>query len=171
MSPATIMDLTGAGWRLMGGHYDDLPVAVPVHALQALHDAELAPDPLYRYSDFRNIQLHSSIPRCAWIRWAGVHATDAHVPPSVTCWCRYNENELRWAALQIWNLNRAFNIEESLLADTCVDLLLSGVDTVADIQLNGQHLLRTDNAFRYVLALQNRSSVVITSCNLQKGSP
>lgn len=30
----------------------------------------------------------------------------------------------------------------------CVDLLLSGIDTVADIQLNGQHLLSTDNAFR-----------------------
>lgn len=48
MSPVTKIDLTGAGWRLSGGEHKNLPVAVPVHALQALHDAQLVPDPLYR---------------------------------------------------------------------------------------------------------------------------
>ena len=62
--------------------------------------------------------------------------------------CRYNENELRWAALSTWKFDRTFHIKESLLAQSCVDLLLSGIDTVADIRLNGQHLLSTDNAFR-----------------------
>lgn len=61
---------------------------------------------------------------------------------------RYNENELRWVALQIWQFEKTFEIDASLLAKQCVDLLLSGIDTVADIQLNGQHLLSTDNAFR-----------------------
>lgn len=64
------------------------------------------------------------------------------------CWRRYNEDELRWAALQIWQFERTFQADDSLLAKGCVDLLLSGVDTVAYIQLNGQHLLSTDNAFR-----------------------
>lgn len=48
MSPVTVADLTGAGWRLTGERHTDLPVAVPVHALQALHEADLVPDPLYR---------------------------------------------------------------------------------------------------------------------------
>jgi hypothetical protein len=69
---------------------------------------------------------------------------------SSLCRCRYNENELRWAALSTWKFERTVDIEESLLAQSCVDLLLSGVDTVAEIQLNGQHLLSTDNAFRWV---------------------
>ena len=48
MSPVTIVELTGAGWRLTGGEHRDLHVVVPVHALQALQDAGVVPDPLYR---------------------------------------------------------------------------------------------------------------------------
>ena len=64
------------------------------------------------------------------------------------CKCRYNEDDLRWAALQTWTFERTFDIQNSLLEHTCADLLLSGIDTVADIQLNGEHLLSADNAFR-----------------------
>lgn len=61
---------------------------------------------------------------------------------------RYNEVELRWVALQEWTFERQINVSEELLAAKQLDLLLSGVDTVADIRLNGEQLLSTDNAFR-----------------------
>lgn len=42
------VDLKGDGWLLSGGEHSNLPVTLPVHALQALQDAQIVPDPLYR---------------------------------------------------------------------------------------------------------------------------
>lgn len=61
---------------------------------------------------------------------------------------RYNEDELRWVALREWKFERQFDIQDSMLAAAQVDLLLSGVDTVAGVRLNGQTVISTDNAFR-----------------------
>ena len=63
----------------------------------------------------------------------------------------FNDRELRWVAEEKWTFQRQFDVSDGLLAADCVDLLLSGIDTVADIQLNGVHLLSTANAFRYDL--------------------
>ena len=70
MSPITVIDLTGAGWHLTGERHTDLPVAVPVHALQALHDADLVPDPLYRYVKPATLIIAAaSVSLCVLIRF------------------------------------------------------------------------------------------------------
>lgn len=54
-----------------------------------------------------------------------------------------NEYQLRWIAERDWTATRTF-----VLTDTDVDLVLSGVDTIVDVIVNGQCVLRCDNAFR-----------------------
>ncbi len=54
-----------------------------------------------------------------------------------------NEYDLRWIAERDWTIKRRF-----VLTKTEVDLLLSGVDTIVDVEINGQHVMRCENAFR-----------------------
>lgn len=54
-----------------------------------------------------------------------------------------NEYDLRWIAEREWTATRQF-----ALADLDVDLVLSGVDTIVTVTLNGQEILACENAFR-----------------------
>jgi beta-mannosidase len=54
-----------------------------------------------------------------------------------------NEYDLRWIAEREWAATREFHLTE-----TDVDLLLSGVDTVVTVTVNGQPVLSCENAFR-----------------------
>ena len=54
-----------------------------------------------------------------------------------------NEYDLRWIADRDWTATRSF-----ALSDTDVYLVLSGVDTVVTVAVNGQVVLTCDNAFR-----------------------
>lgn len=54
-----------------------------------------------------------------------------------------NEYDLRWIAERDWTATRTFHLTK---AD--VDLVLSGVDTIVEVAVNGQVILRCDNAFR-----------------------
>lgn len=54
-----------------------------------------------------------------------------------------NEYDLRWIAERDWVATRAFE-----LTDTDVDLVLSGVDTIVEIVVNGTIVTTCDNAFR-----------------------
>lgn len=54
-----------------------------------------------------------------------------------------NEYDLRWIAERDWTVARTFTLTE-----TDVDLVLSGVDTIVDVVVNGQLVLQCDNAFR-----------------------
>ena len=54
-----------------------------------------------------------------------------------------NEYDLRWIAERDWFATRTFT-----LTDTDVDLVLSGVDTIVEVVVNGQTVLQCDNAFR-----------------------
>ena len=54
-----------------------------------------------------------------------------------------NEYDLRWVAEREWIASRIFTLE----SDAC-DLVLSGLDTVVDVKVNGQVVLRAENAFR-----------------------
>ncbi len=54
-----------------------------------------------------------------------------------------NEYDLRWIAERDWVATRVFD-----LADTDVDLVLSGVDTIVEVAVNGAVVLHCDNAFR-----------------------
>lgn len=62
-----------------------------------------------------------------------------------------NEYDLRWIADRDWTISRTVT-----LTDTQVDLVLSGLDTVATVLWNGQEILCTKNSFRsYRVALSN----------------
>ncbi|MDP5084904.1 MAG: glycoside hydrolase family 2 protein [Yoonia sp.] len=54
-----------------------------------------------------------------------------------------NEYDLRWIAEREWRATRQFD-----LTQTAVDLVLSGVDTVVTVMVNGQVVLTCENAFR-----------------------
>ena len=54
-----------------------------------------------------------------------------------------NEYDLRWIAERDWTATRTFHLTK---AD--VDLVLSGVDTIVEVAVNGQIILHCDNAFR-----------------------
>ena len=62
--------------------------------------------------------------------------------------CRFNEVVLRWTASETWIFERQFNVSASMMAQDSIDLVLHGVDTVADIYVNNQLLLSVSNAHR-----------------------
>ena len=62
--------------------------------------------------------------------------------------CRYNEIELRWTTKETWVFTRQFNVSAALLNHSAVDLLLTGVDTVADIFVDNVKLASVANAHR-----------------------
>jgi len=54
-----------------------------------------------------------------------------------------NEYDLRWVAERDWVARRIVTLDD----DAC-ELVLSGLDTVVDVRVNGQLVLAADNAFR-----------------------
>ena len=54
-----------------------------------------------------------------------------------------NEYDLRWIAERDWVARRSVTLAE----DAC-ELVLSGLDTVVDVRVNGRHVLAADNMFR-----------------------
>jgi beta-mannosidase len=59
-----------------------------------------------------------------------------------------NDKKLEWVYKSDWTYHRAFNIAPDLLHADKVLLRCEGLDTVADIKINGQELGKTDNMFR-----------------------
>lgn len=62
--------------------------------------------------------------------------------------CRFNELALRWTASETWVFSRQFNISSNSTSQDNVDLLLTGVDTVADIFIDDTLVRSTYNAHR-----------------------
>eukprot|EP00884_Botryococcus_braunii_P007790 jgi/Botrbrau1/17011/Bobra.49_2s0069.1 len=60
----------------------------------------------------------------------------------------FNELEQRWAAYQTWTFARDFEVTPELLSHARVDLVLDGIDTVADVDLNGETITSLSNSFR-----------------------
>jgi beta-mannosidase len=59
-----------------------------------------------------------------------------------------NEFRLQWIGLTDWEYQSMFQVDANTLAHTHVDLIFQGLDTFADVYLNGQAILRTNNMFR-----------------------
>jgi beta-mannosidase len=62
--------------------------------------------------------------------------------------CRFNEVKYRWVSLDTWTFERTFKVPADILQHTNVDLLLNGVDTVADVLVNGKPVGTTQNFHR-----------------------
>ena len=58
------------------------------------------------------------------------------------------ENELLWISDHVWDYALRFDVDEGLLEKEFVELVFEGLDTYADISLNGYELISTDNQFR-----------------------
>ena len=59
-----------------------------------------------------------------------------------------NEKRLQWIGLVDWEYRTHLTLTEEQLAQTHAELVFEGLDTFADVALNGQPLLHTDNMFR-----------------------
>ena len=64
------------------------------------------------------------------------------------CPHRYGEKDLEWTASANWTFRRSFSLDRAFLQHTHADLVLDGVDTVADVLLNGKLAGSTVSAFR-----------------------
>lgn len=61
---------------------------------------------------------------------------------------RDNEKSLQWIGFTDWEYRKTLNLSASQLAHKHVELVFDGLDTFADVYLNGQPLLHADNMFR-----------------------
>lgn len=58
------------------------------------------------------------------------------------------ENELLWISDHVWDYTLRFDVDSLLFGKEVIELVFEGLDTYADISLNGYELLSTDNQFR-----------------------
>ena len=59
-----------------------------------------------------------------------------------------NEERLQWISLTDWEYVDDFNVSNAMLRRSHVELVFKGLDTFADVSLNGQPILSADNQFR-----------------------
>ncbi|MFS0723356.1 beta-mannosidase [Paenibacillus sp. 1P07SE] len=59
-----------------------------------------------------------------------------------------NEHRLQWIDKKDWEYQSVFEVPAELLSQTRVELVFDGLDTYADVTLNGQAILSADNMFR-----------------------
>jgi len=58
-----------------------------------------------------------------------------------------NETSVQWVALRDWTYRRSFRVFEATANSPHLDLVFEGLDTFAEISLNGERLGRTENMF------------------------
>lgn len=61
---------------------------------------------------------------------------------------RDDEAKIQWVGLSDWQYRTQFNVDAATLARRHVELVFDGLDTFADVSLNGHKLLAADNMFR-----------------------
>ncbi len=58
------------------------------------------------------------------------------------------ENDLLWISDRPWKYTLHFDVDREMLQSEFIDLVFEGIDTYADVVLNGQNLFHSDNMFR-----------------------
>lgn len=61
---------------------------------------------------------------------------------------RLNEKDQQWIGETDWEYKTVFDVVEKTLLEQNVDLIFEGLDTYADVYLNGEQILAADNMFR-----------------------
>ncbi|NMO95111.1 beta-mannosidase [Paenibacillus lemnae] len=59
-----------------------------------------------------------------------------------------NEHDLQWIDKKNWEYEAVVDVTEELAAETHLELVFTGLDTYADVYVNGEHILAADNMFR-----------------------
>ena len=139
-----VLKLNDAAWTITCGKPDVAPISkqsLPKYALEALQNEGRVPDPLAGYRP----HYHS----CTRI-WVMVDLARLYKHLLASLLGRMNEEELRWVALEVWTFTRSFDMPKEMRASSMAsrELVLEGVDTVASVTLNGEHLADLQNAHR-----------------------
>lgn len=61
---------------------------------------------------------------------------------------RDNEKKVQWIEKENWDYQTTFNVLPNVLSKTNIELVFDGLDTYADVYLNGKLILKADNMFR-----------------------
>ncbi|WP_274364559.1 beta-mannosidase [Paenibacillus thermotolerans] len=59
-----------------------------------------------------------------------------------------NERGLQWIDKKDWEYETVFDVPETLFAGSNIHIVFTGLDTYADVELNGERILSADNMFR-----------------------
>ena len=68
---------------------------------------------------------------------------------SYSSWCSFNEVNCKWVAEETWSFKTIFDAKFSSSSIAHLDLALMGIDTAAELLINGQLVAQLSNAFRY----------------------
>jgi beta-mannosidase len=61
---------------------------------------------------------------------------------------RDNESKLQWIDKADWEYKTIFNVDDKTFSKKNIELIFDGLDTYADVYLNGKLILQADNMFR-----------------------
>jgi beta-mannosidase len=61
---------------------------------------------------------------------------------------RDNESKLQWIDKENWEYSTVFNVDDKTFTKKNIELVFDGLDTYADVYLNGKLILQADNMFR-----------------------
>src|SRR6202521_4788220 len=61
---------------------------------------------------------------------------------------RDNENKVQWVSDSEWEYRRTISADQNLLNHKHIDLVFEGLNTIADVSLNGKLILHANNMFR-----------------------
>lgn len=101
--------------------------------------------------EFRQSAVESHAQNADWLPAqvpGDVHLDLLHnklIPPP---FYRDNEQKLQWIQDAGWEYRSTVHVTQELLQYTNVELVFEGLDTVAEVSLNGHQLLSADNMFR-----------------------
>lgn len=57
------------------------------------------------------------------------------------------EQDLQWIPQQIWDYSLKFDVDNDIFEKDNIDLIFNGLDTYADVWLNGEKIIHSDNMF------------------------
>jgi len=92
--------------------------------------------------------------QCGTIEWSpatvpgGVHTDLLALGKISDPFVADNELRVMWVAENHWEYRHSFNVDANLLAEENVSLVCDGLDTIADVYLNGTYLGHAENMFR-----------------------
>ena len=61
---------------------------------------------------------------------------------------RDNEKKVQWVSDADWEYRKTITADQNLLKHKHIDLVFEGLNTIADVSLNGKVIMQTDNMFR-----------------------
>lgn len=92
------------------------------------------------------------LPRSSSMMWlVEQHAMQAHAPPCAVMaeLCRLNEQAVAWALDKTYVFSTSFSLPAPAADEQDVQLVLHGVDTVAEVLVNGRSVAHVANYHRW----------------------